>query len=184
MDARTALRLGARRLLWLFLLACVLVWAVSESAFQLQKEGYDRPPTVVELVIPDGTAAQVAAGRAVPAIPAEMSFVTGDTLVVRNEDSADHQLGPLWIPARSRAALALNQAQDSDYTCSFQTSRVMGLDVRAPTTWRTRLVAVLLTAPPTATFFFVYSLAIWPLKPRRKTNGAASAGPAGGSPGA
>ena len=37
-----------------------------------------------------------------------MSFVVGDTLVVKNEDSVEHQLGPLWIPAGSSASMPLN----------------------------------------------------------------------------
>jgi hypothetical protein len=168
MSTKTALRLGARRLLFLFLLSLLLVAAGSEGAYIFQKEAYDRAPQVVELVVPAGAAEQIAAGRPVPAIPDELIFVVGDLLVVRNEDVVDHQLGPLWIPAGASASLVMEQAEELAYSCSFQSSRYLGLDIKQPTTWRTRLVALILAAPATTVFIFLYSLVIWPLQPRRR----------------
>lgn len=162
------MRLGARRLAILFLASLVLVFLGSEGAFILQKETYDRAPKVIELVIPPGTADRIAAGQAVPSIPAEMVFVIGDTLVVHNRDSADHVLGPVWVPAGTSASLAMEKASKVVYDCSFRTSRYFGLEVKEPTTWRTRLTALVLAAPATTVFLFVYSLVIYPLQPRKK----------------
>jgi hypothetical protein len=167
-STKTAVRLGLRRLLLAFLIATVLVWLVSEAAFQLQKGKNDRAPQLVELVIPAGTADRVAAGEKIPEIPQEMVFVVGDTLLVRNEDSAAHQLGPLWVPAGATASLRLEKAERTAYSCSFQNSQYMGLLVQPSTTTSTRVAALALAAPATAMFLFVYSLAIWPIEPRGK----------------
>jgi hypothetical protein len=164
MSNRQLFRLAARRLVILFVISVAVVWAVSESAFLLQKETFDRPSKVIELVIPEGTAERISAGQPVPSIPEEMVFVVGDTLVVHNKDLSDHQLGPLWVPAGTSASLNLNQASKLAYACTFQTSRYLGLDVRKPTNWQTRLTALLLAAPATTLFIFVYSLVLRPIK--------------------
>lgn len=170
MDTRTVLRLGIRRILILLLISLGLVFVGSELAFYFQKEPSDRAPEEVELVIPSGTAARIARGMPVPEIPEEMVFVLGDTLVVKNEDEVDHQLGPLWIPAHSTAKLTLQEAERYALTCSFQPTRYQGLNVKPPTTWETRLIALGLTVPATTMFLFVYSLLIWPLNPRKNSD--------------
>ena len=167
-DSKVIMRLGARRLVILFVISVALVFLGSEGAYIFQKEAYDRAPRVVELVIPAGTAEQISAGKSVPSIPAEMVFVIGDTLVVHNEDSADHTLGPVWVPAGTSASLAMEKASKFAYDCSFQSSKYLGLEVKQPTTWQTRLTALALAAPATTVFIFVYSLVIWPLQPRKK----------------
>lgn len=174
MDTKTALRLGISRFMILFSISIGLVFVGSELAFYFQKETTDRAPKEVELIIPAGTAARIAAGMAVPEIPEEMVFVLGDTLVVKNEDEIDHQLGPLWVPARSTARLTLGEAQRYALSCSFQPSRYLGLVVKPPTTWETRLLALGLTVPATTMFLFVYSLLIWPLTPKKNQNPAVS----------
>lgn len=166
MDTKSTIRLGARRLAWLFVISLVAVGLVSESAFLLQKEDTDRAPKTVELVIPDGASARVAVGEVVSAIPEEMTFVLGDTLLVRNNDSVDHQLGPLWVPAGSSASILLEQAEKFAYSCSFQPTQYLGLNVVKPTTWVTRVIALALATPPTTVFLFVYSILIWPLQPK------------------
>lgn len=166
MDARTALRLGAKRVLILFIISLVLVLAGSELAYKFVKDVGDRSPEVVELVIPPGTAARVEAGEPVPSIPEEMVFVAGDTLLVRNEDQVAHQLGPLWVPARTGASLVLGKPERMAYSCSFQPSKYLDLNVRPPITLATRIAALSLTVPPTTMFLFLYSIIIWPLRPR------------------
>ncbi len=63
-----------------------------------------------------------------------MTFVVGDTLVVVNQDSVDHQLGPLWIPPGTSASLNLDTEQNYAFQCSFQPTKVFGLDVHEPVT--------------------------------------------------
>jgi hypothetical protein len=151
-----------------FFISLTLVWIGSELAFYFLRENTDRLPEQIELVIPPGTAEKVAAGEPIPSIPDEMTFVLGDTLIVKNEDSVNHELGPLWIPPRSKASMVLDAADRYAYSCSFQTSRYLGLNVRQPTTWKTRLLALGFTVPATTAFFFIYSLALWPINPDTK----------------
>ena len=165
MKTKVAIRLAARRLLILFIISFGLVWAGSEIAFRYLKDETDRAPQVVSIVIPAGTAALVEAGEPIPSIPEEMAFVLGDTLQVKNEDLVDHQLGPLWIPAGTSASLPLDHADKYAYTCSFQPTRYLGIDVNKPTTLGTRLTALGMATPVTTALLFVYSILIWPLHP-------------------
>jgi len=163
MGSNTVIQRVAYRLILLTVISLVFVWAISEIAFQFQKTNSDRPPQEVELIIPTGTAAKIAMGEENPSIPSKMSFVIGDTLVVRNEDVADHVLGPLWIPPGASASLKLEKANKFAYSCSFQTTQYFGIDVENPTTWKTRLTAFSLAVPSTVGFLFVYSIILWPI---------------------
>lgn len=167
-KTRSLVRKGGYRLLFLTVISVLLVFAGSEIAFFFQKENTDRAPEVIELTIPEGTSAQIASGQTVQSIPDSMVFVVGDVLVVKNNDTSDHQLGPLWIPAKSSASLDMSKADNYAYTCSFQPGNYLGLDVRPPTTVWTRMQAMLLAAPATAVFLFVYSLLVFPLDGKKK----------------
>jgi hypothetical protein len=164
MLGQTILRFLFRFLIILGL-SIAVVWLISEIGIRMQDESAVRAPKTVELVIPDGTAARVAAGENPPEIPAEMSFVLGDLLVLRNEDSVAHTLGPLYAPAKSSASMTLNEADHFALACSFNTTQYLGLNVRPPTTLRTRLLGIAFAAPPTAAILFVYSLIVFPVKP-------------------
>jgi hypothetical protein len=172
-TTRSTIKKGLIRLSITFVAAFALVWIGSEVAFYFLRGDTDRTPQEIELVIPAGTAAKIEAGEPVPAIPDEMTFVLGDTLVVRNEDKVDHQLGPLWIPPQRNASLVLDAAQRYAYSCSFKTTRYLGLNVKQATTWQTRVVGLGFAVPPTTMFFFVYSLVLWPLNPDPEKNSKA-----------
>ena len=161
---RKSFRPYINRLVIVFLISVALATLFNEGAYYLQKEKYDRAPQTIELKIPAGTAARVEAGEDVPAIPQEMVFVLGDTLQVTNQDSVSHQLGPVWVPAGGTASLVMKQADKFAYSCSFATSRYLGLDVRQPTTLGTRLTALGLAAPTMTALFFIYSVLIFPIK--------------------
>ncbi len=169
MSSQVVFRLAVIRFLILLVVSTALVGIGSEAAYIFQRNEGDRAPKEVELVIPLGTAEKIAAGEPVPSIPEEMTFVVGDVLVVKNQDSTQHQLGPLWVPAKSSASLALDQVNNFAYQCSFQKSRYLGLNVRPPTTLATRFQAVILAAPATAAFLFVYSILVFPLQPKKAT---------------
>lgn len=151
----------------------IFVAIFNEAVFLLQKDEHDRAPQTIELVIPAGTATRVEAGEDDPAIPAEMVFVMGDTLLVRNEDSASHQLGPVWVPAGATASLAMTEPAKLAYSCSFSTSRYLNLDVRQPTTLGTRLTALLLAAPTMTALLFIYSLLVFPIGGKKSESGTA-----------
>lgn len=159
-----------KRLLVASLLASLFVGGINEGAHWLLKEDTDRAPKTVEITIPEGTADRVRAGEKVPSIPEEMVFVVGDKLQVINRDTVDHELGPLYIPAGASASLRMEDENQYVLGCSFQPSRYLGFDVRARTTARSRLQAFGLAAPPTAVFFFIYSLLIYPLHEEDEEN--------------
>lgn len=122
----------------------------------LQRE--NRPPKVVEIVIPAGTAEQIRQGGGGQlGVPESMQFVVGDTIKVVNNDSENHILGPLWIPAGSSASLKLESEQHLAYECTFQPDKYFGLDVREPVTWSTRVWGIFLAGFPLSMIFAIYS---------------------------
>jgi len=144
------------------LIGLVIGTAINETTFIFLRETA-RAPKVIELVIPDGTAERVARGETPPTIPDSMTFVVGDTLLVKNDDSADHELGPLWIPAGSSASLSLDAVQSYAYACSFQPGKYFGLDVHEALTLGTRLYGILYSGIPLGGLIALYSL-VMPVK--------------------
>jgi hypothetical protein len=136
---------------------------VSEVPFLFLQETA-RPPQEITLTIPAGTSEQIARGEQPPSIPENMTFVVGDKFIVKNEDSVDHKLGPLWIPANSSAELSLDQEESLAYECSFQPGKYFGLDVREPLTLGTRLYGILFVAIPMSIMIALYSFIILPKK--------------------
>lgn len=182
MPTRNSLQPYLVRLILIFIVCLVGVALFNEIVFRLQREEHDRSPQTIQLVIPPGAAQQVAAGEPVTEIPEEMVFVVGDVLEVVNQDTVDHQLGPIWVPAGSTGRLNMDKADNLAYSCSFQETRYLGLDVREPTTLSTRLLGLSIAAPTMTALIFIYSLAAWPVKPAaRKARSVLP--PAGGSNG-
>lgn len=126
-----------------------------------------RAPQEITLTIPAGTAQQVARGQQPPSIPKNMTFVVGDMLVVENQDTVVHKLGPLLIPAQSRAQLSLDQEENVAYECSFQPGQIFGLDVQEPLTMSTRIFGIVYISFPLAILIALYSLL---LAPKNKEN--------------
>ncbi len=150
-----------------FLVIGIVVAAIfSEASFRLQGETTSRDPQVIVLVIPAGTAAKVAQGQSV--IPAGQTFMVGDTLQVKNEDSVTQTLGPLVIPPGSSASMKLDQVGSLSYTCSFQPAKYYGIEVQQGLSLGTRLEASLLAGIPLGVLLGVYSLVAKPLKPKTK----------------
>ena len=156
-----------KRLAISLMIGLALGAAVSEIPFIFLRETA-RPPQDILLVIPTGTAEQVARGEQPPSIPANMIFVVGDVLIVKNEDSVDHKLGPLWIPANSSAQLSLEQEESLAFECTFQPGNYFGLDVYEPLTISTRLSGILFAGLPMAVLIALYSF----IFPARKTEDA------------
>lgn len=149
-------------------LGLVVGFLISEISFQLLKET-NRAPETVELLIPEGTAEQVARGETPPGIPDGMTFVVGDVLLVRNEDVVPHELGPLWIPAGAAAEMVLDRDQNFIFACSFQPSNYFGLDVREPVTIWTRGGGIAFAGIPMGALIALYSLVAWPIKKDEET---------------
>ncbi len=122
--------LANRQSLLLFLAGPLLMGAISLFAWVLLGGGVLRPPQRIEFVIPEGTAVRVKAGEAVPSIPAKSIFVVGDVLALRNEDDANHQMGPFWIPAKTAITIPLDRVSTFNYVCTIHPSGFIGLEVR------------------------------------------------------
>jgi len=144
--------------------------AISEITFIFLRDSA-RPPETIILSIPPGTAQSVARGEQPPSLPDKMTFVVGDSLVVRNQDSVDHQLGPLWVPSGAEANLKLGTVASLAYECSFQTSSYMGIDVREPVTMGTRLYGIFYAGLPLGVLLALYSIII-PVKKEKETSPA------------
>ncbi|MDQ2690903.1 MAG: hypothetical protein M3Y68_02605 [Chloroflexota bacterium] len=152
-----------RRLLVSLGLGLLIGILVSEVPFLFLRETA-RAPRDITLTIPAGTSDQVARGEQPPSIPMNMTFVVGDTLIVNNQDSADHKLGPLWIPAYSTAQLSLEEEESFAFECTFQPGNYFGLDVREPLTLQTRIFGITYVALPMAVLIALYSLLLSPKK--------------------
>jgi hypothetical protein len=159
-----------KELVWrmlIFLVIGLIASAIfSETTYHLQADTTSRDPTTILLVIPAGTSAKVSQGQSV--IPAGQSFVVGDTLQVKNEDSVTQTLGPLVIPAGATASMKLDQVGSLSYTCSFQPTKYYGIEVLQGLSLGMRLEASLLAGLPLGVLLGVYSLVVKPLKPRAK----------------
>ncbi len=134
----------------------------TELAFRWQGYTTSRPPKTITLTIPAGTSAEVGQGKST--LPPSLSFVAGDTLVIKNEDSVLHTLGPLVIPAGSTASLALTHTGNLSYTCSFQPSKYLGLDILEPLTLGLRMEGIIIAGFPLGILITLYSLILRPLK--------------------
>jgi hypothetical protein len=152
------------------LLGLLIGAAINELTFLFLRETA-RAPKVIELVIPEGTAEEIKRGETPPSLPASMTFVVGDTLIVKNDDKADHELGPLWIPAGTSASLRLDTVQSYAYSCSFQPSQYFGLDVREALTWGTRIYGILFSGLPMGCLIALYAL-VMPSKNEKKPQAA------------
>ena len=149
------------------LVGLILGAAISEVTFYFLKDS-TRPPQKIELVIPAGTADQVARGEQPPTIPDTMIFVAGDTLVVKNEDSVNHELGPMWIPSGTSASLILGEVENYSYSCSFRPDKYLGLDVREPLTLGTRIGGILFAGLPMGILIALYVVFAMPPKNEEK----------------
>jgi len=157
-----------RRFLVCLALGIVIAVGINEFTFFYLKSDAGRGPQRIELVIPEGTAARIEKGEPNPTIPENMVFVAGDTLVIKNLDIVNHQLGPLFIPSGTSASLSLSEANSYAYSCSFQQSKVFGLNVQEPVTSATRLYGILFAGIPLGLMLGIYSLVALPIKPAEK----------------
>ena len=134
---------------WLifFLMGPIFVGVFSVAGWVIYG-GTTRAPGRIEFVIPVGTAERVAAGEAVPSLPAKWVFVAGDVLALRNEDGVNHQLGPFWIPAGTTLTIPLERASTFNYLCTVHPSGSIGLEVQPRNSWTRTLTPTLLLGVP------------------------------------
>ena len=134
-------------------------WLLSSvsSFFATEVETGSRDPRQIELVIPYGTAEQVNQGIPIREIPSDITFVEGDILVVKNEDTVSHQLGPLFVPPSTSSVLNLDKPNRYSFECSFEPTKYIGLTVLPRITGSTRFQAILAIGLPTGMMLALYS---------------------------
>jgi hypothetical protein len=146
------------------LIGLALGAVLSEAAFFFLSTGETRPPQVIEIDIPPGTAAEVLQGKADPALPTSLSFVLGDTLLVKNNDSVVHTIGPVLIPPGASGKMKLDSPSYSAVSCSFQPSQFLGLSMASPLNGEVRLFGILEAGVPMSFLLSLYSLFAFPRK--------------------
>lgn len=103
--------------------------ALSLASWVLSGGTSARPPETFEFVIPAGTSERIQAGESVRAIPADLTFLVGDTLVLRNADSAPHAMGPYPVEAGSTLRIPLTVPTTRSYLCTFHPQGAVDLVV-------------------------------------------------------
>lgn len=146
-----ALSILTSRHLWRWggcLAGAIAVGAVlSTAAWLALSDGPVRAADAVELLIPAGTAEAVERGAVPPALPADLRFVQGDTLVLKNEDTVEHRIGGYAVAPGTTLRVPLDQPSSFSLFCSFHPQGSIGLDVRPHTSplmilWPTLLIGI------------------------------------------
>ena len=166
-------RAAVKRLLISLVISLVFAFAVSEVSYLLVRDKGERPPQVLEIIVPAGTAENIANGLPGPRLP-EMKFVEGDQIVVRNLDSVSHQLGPMWVPPNASSTLALDRPSQYSMECSFQESNMLGIDVLPRAKASDRVFGIISIGLPTWILAWLYAMVAIPLPGAKETKGAGS----------
>lgn len=157
-------RAALKRLGITFVISMIFAFAVAEISYQMVKNQSERAPRQIEILIPPGTADQIADGQPGPAMP-DMRFAQGDQILVRNMDSVSHQLGPLWIPANSSSVLTLDRPSSYSLSCTFQASQSLDIEVVARAKASDRVLGILSIGLPTWVLVWLYTLIAIPMPP-------------------
>ncbi len=81
------------------------------------------------IVIPIGTADRLAAGDPVELIPADLRFQLRDRLVVVNNDSSTHVVGPFTVAAGQRLTKRFSEAATLTGACSLHPSGTITIEI-------------------------------------------------------
>jgi hypothetical protein len=151
--------------LFISLIICLIFgFLISEASFQVLTQGESDSREEISITIPKGTAERIRNGYSVPSIPENIVFYEGDRIVVNNEDTENHQLGPIWVPPGSQGVLNLQNSDNYSLTCTFQPGKVMGIEVRPKITSYVRFQGLLAIGLPSGVLGFLFSLIIFPIR--------------------
>jgi hypothetical protein len=150
-------RSALKRLGITFLISMGFAFGVAEISYQMVKTQSDHTPRQIEILIPPGTANNIALGKPGPALP-DLRFTEGDQIIVRNMDSVSHELGPLWIPSQSSSVLTLDRPSSYSLSCSFEPSKSIDLQVVPRAQTSDRVLGILSVGLPTWIMTWLYSL--------------------------
>lgn len=82
----------------------------------------DDGPETIEVVVPLGAGEQLAAGEELELLPARLEVEVGDTLVIDNRDTADHQVGPYVVGAGERLEQTFTSEGRLEGVCTIHPS--------------------------------------------------------------
>jgi hypothetical protein len=151
--------------LFISLIICLIFgFLISEASFQVLTQGEADSREEISITIPNGTAERIRNGYSVPSIPENIVFYEGDRIIVNNEDTENHQLGPIWVPPGSQGVLNLQNSDNYSLTCTFQPGKMMGIEVRPKITSYVRFQGILAIGLPTGVLGFLFSLIIFPIR--------------------
>ncbi len=98
-----------------------------------------RKSTQDELIIPPGTAASIARGTGIAFVPGSLSLRTGTSLLVINNDSAEHKIGEYVIPPGATAEITMGENTD-EFSCTIHPSGFLGINLTERPSFLTTLV--------------------------------------------
>jgi hypothetical protein len=151
--------------LFISLIICLIFgFLISEASFQVLTQGEADSREEISITIPNGTAERIRNGFSIPSIPENIVFYEGDRIIVNNEDTENHQLGPIWVPPGSQGILNLQNSDNYSLTCTFQPGKVMGIEVRPKITSYVRFQGLLAIGLPSGVLGFLFSLIIFPIR--------------------
>lgn len=150
-----------------------VVWVLTAVSLVLLGRATRRPETV-EIVIPPGTAVGLEAGVNVLRLPRTLSLVSGDELVVRNEDRVTHYVGPTAVPPGQTVRTVVQPSLAGSFFCTVHPSGTLSFEVQP------RGLDLRLTVLPTALIGVPLGLGLLALAGALRRLGASSSRPDGG----
>jgi hypothetical protein len=144
-----SLKVIAGSLVLAFLLGSLLV-AVAWTSFRVDEIA---PPKDVALIIPRGTADDIAAGR--PAkLPGEVRLVSGDRLVLENRDAVVHTLGGWQVNPGQILTIVAEAAAANVFACTIHPSGSLGLIITPRPGLIDAILVVIMVSIPIALVLF------------------------------
>ena len=89
------------RPIWLIAAALLFVVAAAAVIGVAVHRGGSSGPQTLSFTVPEGTGARIAAGEKVYVFPAKLDLHTGDTIVIKNEDTRPAIVGPYTVDRNS-----------------------------------------------------------------------------------
>ncbi|HUP74483.1 MAG TPA: hypothetical protein VM282_15675 [Acidimicrobiales bacterium] len=107
------------RRLVLVALGALVVLGAGALALVMTRDSALPPGVDHQFVVPAGTAATLDAGGSVDILPRDLEVRVGDRIVVANEDTLTHAVGPWTVPAGDTFAFRFKAVGRYDSHCSL-----------------------------------------------------------------
>jgi plastocyanin len=84
----------------------------------------------IEILVPNGTQAQIEAGEEIVLFPRRLEVGVGDRIVIENDDSSTHQVGPYVVGSDQRIVQTFSTAGVIEGICTLHPSGEVTIVVR------------------------------------------------------